>query len=294
MPTSSGRMGWPVPDEGVDPWYDAFLGLVGAVDTSGFASRENAGILMTGGGQLSLNSTTGVMTWQSDINIFAPITGYLWTLPGPEITGGGTVTIQNGQVLYVNLNRAPTGNTTLGVLTASQIPNTDNAFLLGIRIGTKVYFRNGAVLTAGSPADVIDNPGGAIGSAGQLIRRSTAMAINEATSQSTYVVGGDFQLNPADYALSSLNTNIYFLATASVTRAALTGQVILQDLTSATQVAQLTFTGNVVPSQQITTALTLTSAAHMYEVRYYVTGGAGGSDQILLAWAGFQIDQVVP
>jgi hypothetical protein len=118
---------------------------------------------------------------------------------------------------------------------------------------------------------------------------STAVAINEATYQATVQVAGDFPLNPSDY-----NTNIYFMAVASVTRAALTGTVILQDLTSATTIATFTYSGTTSPTRQITSVLSLTNALHMYEVRYYVTGGSSDSDQILLSWAGFQVNPTPP
>ena len=153
MPNSS-RMSWSFPAENQDPWYDAFLGLVTAMDYSGFAAREDRNIVLMGGGLITFDAATDSLTWATPLVLLAPTTGFLWTIPA------ATISLYDGRLFYIDLVRAPQAPTSLTPVVSNQVPSTDYAFLLGVRRGSRVFFRNGAVARDGLPAAIIDDGSG--------------------------------------------------------------------------------------------------------------------------------------
>ena len=143
MPDSP-RMEWPIPTENQNPWYEAFVALVSAQDASAFAAREDRQIIMLGGGTVSWTAPT--LTWDAPISLTAPIEGFLWTIQA------GSVTIEDGQALYATLVRGPTANTAVAVAVGSQVPSSDQALVLAVRVGTRLYFRTGLSLASGGSA----------------------------------------------------------------------------------------------------------------------------------------------
>ena len=148
------RMRWPFPAENTKPHYDALVSLYAQQDASGYASREDRHIIIQGGGDLEYEATTGVLSWASNIELLAAITGFNWVLPA------GQVTLDDGELFYVDLVRAPTLNRTIAATVASQVPSTDIALLIGARRGDKVYFRNGSAISDGEILGDISSGGG--------------------------------------------------------------------------------------------------------------------------------------
>lgn len=146
-------MRWPYPADGQEPWYESFAAMVAAFDASGFASREDRHLIVGGGG--SIDWTIPTLSWGSTIQIVAALTGFRW-----QIAAGSTV-IEDGQVLYVVLTRGPTRNITLVPIVSNQVPSTDDALVLAVRMGTRVYLRSGvSILTGGSLPEFSPTPGG--------------------------------------------------------------------------------------------------------------------------------------
>lgn len=157
------RMKWPIPGEHVDPWFEAFVDLMGEVDASGYAAREDRNIIGTGGGTFTFVSATGVITWSSTISFLAANTGFLWQIPA------GNVSLADGQVWYVNLVRAPSDNTALANVVASNLSaaaDGDAAFVIAVRRGNKVYFRNGNNMADGDSFEVFETTGAGGGGGG--------------------------------------------------------------------------------------------------------------------------------
>lgn len=135
------RMGFPYPAENVDPWYEQFRLLLEAMDASGYASREDRQLILSEGGSISWNVPT--LVWTGTIRVLSPITGFQIQI------SAGTATLDAGQALYVNLTRAPTQSVVVSVAVASQVPSSDEAYVLAIRLGTRIYWRNGILLDDG-------------------------------------------------------------------------------------------------------------------------------------------------
>lgn len=136
-------MNWPFPSENSAPWYDAFEDMVTALDASGYAAREDRNLVLVGGGNLTWVQSTSTLAWTSDIQILSTITGHVLTVAADSLT------LDDGEIAYVNVVRSPTTSSARTPQVASQIQSSDNAFLLAIRVGGNVYFRNGQRLADG-------------------------------------------------------------------------------------------------------------------------------------------------
>lgn len=148
------RMSWPFPARFEEPYFEAIEAYFAAADASGYAAREDRHLVLSGGGTISWDATLGVLTWTEDLQILAAITGFQWTIQGP-----GQITIDIGQMVYVNLVRAPTVNQTVTLQAGNQVPNTDNALLIAVRIGSNLWFINGGVITDGGSLSGIGGSG---------------------------------------------------------------------------------------------------------------------------------------
>ena len=154
------RMNWPFPNEDDAPWYERLKAFVQSQDASGYAAREDRQIVLAGGGTVLWSATGGALTWSDTIQVVSPITGFLLNI------AAGSVTLGDGQVLYVPLVRAPTRTQTVSVAVSNQVPPTDTDMLLAVRVGTQVYWRNGLLMNDGdSYTDVgAGQPGAGAGS----------------------------------------------------------------------------------------------------------------------------------
>lgn len=142
--SNTDRMNWPYPSENQDPWWETFKTLMQAQDASGYAAREDRHLILFGGGTMTFTAGTGLLTWASEINILAAISGFKWYV------AAGSISLNDGEVAYVDLSRYPTLNSSLAIAKAAQVPSTDSALALCVRIGNKVFFRNGRSINDGS------------------------------------------------------------------------------------------------------------------------------------------------
>jgi hypothetical protein len=146
MPTSP-RLNWPYPSENQDPWWEKFKSFVEAVDQSFYTTREDKNFVLFGGGTVSFDASSGLLSWTDPLEGVAATTGYRWNIPTP--TTGGSVTLQDGEFFYVELTRAPQSTQSLVAEKGSRIPVSDDALVIAQRLGTAVIFRNGAVVGDG-------------------------------------------------------------------------------------------------------------------------------------------------
>lgn len=169
-------MKWPFPAENQDPWFDSFEDMVSAVDASGHAAREDRNVWMGGGGTVSWDATLSTLSWTEDLEIYSTEVGFLHTIPA------GNVSLQDGQLFYVDLVRRPTGNVTVSPTAASQVPSTDTALAIAIRRGDDIYFRFGAKIADGESFDIFQGGGGS--SSGDTYERSATFAVPDGSSSS--------------------------------------------------------------------------------------------------------------
>ena len=158
MPRQSDRMQFPFPNRNRDPFDAEFLALMASLDSAGFAGREDRNILLTGGGTFSFDALSGLLSWSLAVDIVSPITGFLLSVPA------GSISLPDGGFLFVDLVRAPTTNRTVVALQASTVPQTDTAWVIGVRKGDRVFFRNGQVLLDGESGELLS--GSSLGGGG--------------------------------------------------------------------------------------------------------------------------------
>jgi hypothetical protein len=134
------RMNWPVPTGRQRPWATLFERLVGLIDGSAYARREDVNTLIMEGGDVSWSAGTGVLNWDASIVLLSPHTGFSMTIPSPT---PGTFVLADGWVFYVRLTRALGSNISVDPQRAASLPLSDDVILIAQRKGTKLYFRNG-------------------------------------------------------------------------------------------------------------------------------------------------------
>lgn len=151
MPTSP-RLHWPFPSQGQEPWFDTFESMVGAMDASGFAAREDRHTIFMEGGTFSFAANTGVLTWTQPIEILSGVTGFRWLIPAASLV------LQEGDMFWVDLPRGPTANISTTAQKSNQIPSSDTAQIIGIRRNNRVYFRFGYILLDGQSVPLFSSP----------------------------------------------------------------------------------------------------------------------------------------
>ena len=282
----SPRMGWPYPDENTDPWFDAFVSMVNAMDTSVYGEREDINLIITGGGNVSFNSSTGVLAWSATINLTSAVTGFLWQLPP------GSVTLANGQYAYVSLIRAPTSNVTLSMNVGSQIPSGNNGLAICILSNGVVNFRNGAILLNGQSRPIFSSTGigEGIGSTGQVLVYPHTILTNQSVAISSLQVIGDYYFDPAVLTVTDTTSAVVFSCVAYQTNSYLVGTVNLMNLTDSTLVTSITIPTNTLSPTYFTSApLTLPGTPKIYEIQASLANIATSDDQLNLQWAGFKV-----
>lgn len=142
------RLQWPYPSDAQEPWFDAFESMVTAQDSTGYANREDRQLILSKGGTWLWNSLTGELSWDEDLEILSPISGF------KLVVAAGSVVLEEGEAAYVNVVRAPSASTAVAMTVASTVPNTDDAFAIVVRSNDEVYFRTGVRLANGDSVNL--------------------------------------------------------------------------------------------------------------------------------------------
>lgn len=256
MPNSS-RMKWPYPGEYSDPWYDSFEGLVAQIDASSYAAREDRQLIMAKGGVFSFDADTDTLTWSATLEVLSPIAGFRMDVPA------ASAVITDGQVLYIDLTRSPTGNVTTSALVADLVPSTDTSYGIAIRRGTDIYFRHGAVLSSGISKNIFT---GEDGGPKALVWAGGRETHNSEVSP---LVVAAFAFNPTNY---DPVTSMVFRAVAANGDVGLTNKVQLFNLTDSVLIAEIDVTSTNTVKDEITLvrgsgAGEIDDVERIYEVR---------------------------
>lgn len=150
----------PYPERNAEPFYEAFVAMVEALDRMLTGAKEDRNLILGGGGritwQLAPGGASGELAWSAPLEVYTPTTGLLETIPA------GSVQIQEGQVAYVRVIRQPQTSPTLAPLVASRIDldaGQGDPYVLGIRRGDRVFLRTGHSLGDGEALDNLAPPG---------------------------------------------------------------------------------------------------------------------------------------
>lgn len=134
------------PSENQDPHYVTLKSFFNLNDQLMYTNRLRNYFILAGGGTISFNSSSGLLSWTEDFAIKDAISGYLNVLRyGPD-AANREANLQDGQILYVEFPTALTENRTLNLSVANSLNKNTNFYILAFRYSTKVYFKNGVIL----------------------------------------------------------------------------------------------------------------------------------------------------
>jgi hypothetical protein len=170
-----------MPAKDSDPWFDNFESMVTAMDSSGYAAREDRSIIFGGGGDVTWDAGTGTLTWVSDIVLYSMIAGFRLSIPA------GSMIVSDTQVLYVDVTRSPIGNATIGVTAAGSVPNTNSAMALAVRVGSTIYWRWGSKIETGETLNLFGVPGS--GGASDVYERDATFGVPLGSSSDEATLG---------------------------------------------------------------------------------------------------------
>jgi hypothetical protein len=276
MPNTS-KMIWPFPAKDSDPWYEGFASMVAAMDASGYASREDRNILLSEGGSVSFTASSGLLSWAGAIVLLSPIAPFKLTIPA------GSVTLLDGQRLYVNVTRSPATNVSLAAMVADGIPNTNDAMLIAVRSGSDVYFRNGSRISDGESKTLFESAGASPGAEQvDVVKLATRESHNSVTP---LIAGGD-SFDPTDYDKPGFARTLVFRAVAANGDVGMTNTVTLYNVTDSEAVAVLTFTSTAPTKDEVVLvegsgAGEIDLVEKIYEVRIALTAPPGGPTETI-------------
>lgn len=274
MPNSP-RMSWPYPKEFEDPFYAKFVAFVNALDASFFTTREDKNFVLFGGGTISFNSTSGVLTWSAPIQAVSATSGIRWRIPNG--TTGGSVTLQDGEFFYVELVRNPQVAQDIAAVVGSRISPSDDALIIAQRLGDVVVFRNGAAISNGQSV-VLFNV--------QILsqeERYVGIAGLQTTDVSTFEGKGGFFFDPTKLFGSGVGftRTIKFRAILETTDVLLPAEIRLYNITDAEVVAGSTLSSaSLTPAAVESAALSLPAAPKVFEVQLRLNGVATPTDRV--------------
>jgi len=229
---NTNKMQWPYPGRDDDPWFEKFDQMVTSQDSSGYASREDRHLRFSGGGLVSFDATTGVVSWDGTIEIMSPIAGFKISVAPTSLA------LTDGQVAYINLARSPTQNVSSSPAVASTVPNTNDSYVLCIRNGDSVYWPNGSEVSDGESQSLF---GGVTPGTTHVEFVHVASRVSH-DSNIPLVVGG-VAFNPLDYDKPGFNRTISFRALAANGDVGIVSSVRLLNVTDSSDVvATLSFT----------------------------------------------------
>jgi len=121
--------GLPFGEPTMTQWYQLYRESLALEDLSLFSRREDRGIYTIGGGNITYNNVTNVLSWDSPIQIIHPFTKEI-----TEVMAGGKSDVLFDTYIYVNLKRLLKGNgrtlTMDDVIVSKRLPNSDLFFVL--------------------------------------------------------------------------------------------------------------------------------------------------------------------
>jgi hypothetical protein len=282
-------MGWPFPTENQDPFFEAFQAMMTALDSSGYAAREDRNLIFGGGGTMTWNinplNGIGTLTWSSTLFVFSSNVGFYHAI------AAGSIQLQTAELVYCILTRAPTANITTTLASSPQFPpaaDGDAWYCLGVMGGdNRLYFRNGKVMNDGDSAEVLQTNGGGFGKKDEILNLNIPIALREDTDLSSYQVVGQYWFDPADYVISGTTPTLVLKTIAFTTLPSDLGYVALYDLTNAAWLAECTFSSST-PTQYTDNVVTWPTGPALLEIRIMCEGDATG-DKTYCQWAGLNI-----
>lgn len=141
MSRLSTRMLFVFPEDGEDPWFEAFLAFVGDVDNASFADADNNNLIATGSALFTWDATAGVLSWDADFFFSGFTTPFFARIKGPTgspptLLNAGAGNVEQGRHSYlVVFMDGSNVETTAGPAAAILLNSNSQVAVSGISIG---------------------------------------------------------------------------------------------------------------------------------------------------------------
>lgn len=284
MPDTS-RMQWPYPARDTDPWFAKFDDMVTAMDASGFAAREDRHLILAEGGNFSWDLAAQRLAWDATLEIISPIAGFR------NDVVANSVTMEEGDFLYVNLDRALTNNVTVAPMVGAVAPSTNAAYTICVRRNDEIFFKIGERLIDGQSRSLFGPRSGSVGQK-EIVSLNIA---NRVTGDATTPLSvGAVSFDPSDHDMAGRSQSIFFRAVASNGNDPLLTHVKLVNVTDAEDVVTLDFTSPSLVKQEASLVLgsgpgQIDAGPHIYEVEIFLDASPAVGDTIELYSTGLRV-----
>lgn len=261
------RIGHPYPNKNDRDWFNAFMMFAESLDAADFAARSDRSLVVFWEGNIEYIAA-GTIRWLSPIVVIDGLTGFIGTI-APNPTG---LSIQDGQIAYVNVARPPTKSYDLQLVVSNRVPPNNESVPIFLRRSTRLFIRGYGILNEGEDTSkATGGGGGGTGSgfeAGEILTNDLLLATRAFQGDGEIVIGRHrFDADDYSYANAATRT-ISFKAEANLLTQTGSLQAFLRlvDVTAVpTNLASFTVTADQPTLFQ--QAFVPSSGVRIYEVR---------------------------
>lgn len=139
MSESTSRLGIPYPSKNAREWFDEWQAMMNSVDSNLFGLLDGRNVFESGGGVISWNVPT--LDWSESLGFVSPTFGKVATV------SVGSISVADGEFVFVVLSPGLTADTTTSLLTATRVPVDIGARVFAYRSGDVLYFTKGLSLS---------------------------------------------------------------------------------------------------------------------------------------------------
>lgn len=148
------RLNLQYPDEGENPFFLKISSFFESLDTYIHANLSDRNLVFSGGGELSFVSSSGLVTWGSDLKLLDTTSGFVISIVASNLT------LADGEAAFIDTSRVMSQSVSAALNVAPVVGVGAGKIVLFVRQGTLLYFRNGVVLSAGVTASILESGGG--------------------------------------------------------------------------------------------------------------------------------------
>jgi hypothetical protein len=131
------RLGWEYPQEDAKSWWDTYESLLNQQETDVLAALEESTMYLTGGGTVTVDPDTDILSWSAGFSLISFANGGIITIDPGTLSG-----FVDGSVGYVDVARPLSTNSTKSLVkgTSSRYVSTRVPIVWRVRDG--LVFRN--------------------------------------------------------------------------------------------------------------------------------------------------------
>ena len=139
--------GFEYPDEGVDDHWETLKGFYNQLDLAIYTLRRNSRSFLCGGGDISWDSSSSLMSWSEPFVVPFVESGYVVTLKYGSDKQNLSDNIQPGSCLVAELPAILNENVTVNMNVYTTLGKADNLYVVAYNYSGSLFLRNGKIFT---------------------------------------------------------------------------------------------------------------------------------------------------